>query len=158
MADSVEFSAFSKRELGRLAKTFTLMGEEAVEQSRKVAFEIAELARDEIKAAGYSRTKSAGAVRKVVDGATVSRTSKTGRLSFGFANQRLSGGGNTRQIWGGLEFGAPGNKYLQFPRWSGAYGKGSRGWFIYPTLRKIQPELTLRYIKAMGQAVKEWPN
>jgi hypothetical protein len=156
MADSVEFSAFTKRELGKLAKTFTLMGEDAVEQSRQVAFEIAELAKDKIRAAGYSRTKSAGAVRRVVDGATISRTSKTGRLSFGFANQRLSGGATTQKLWGGLEFGSA--KWKQFPTYSGRYGKGSRGWFIYPTLREVQPELTLKYIKAMNEAVKEWGN
>lgn len=156
MADSVEFSAFTKRELGKLAKTFSLMGEDAVEQSRQVAFEIAELAKDKIRAAGYSRTKSAGAVRRVVDGATISRTSKTGRLSFGFANQRLSGGATTQKLWGGLEFGSA--KWKQFPTYSGRYGKGSRGWFIYPTLREVQPELTLKYIKAMNEAVKEWGN
>lgn len=154
MADSVEFSAFSQRELRRLAKTFTLMGEEAVEKSREVAYEVSELAKDEIKATGNTRIKSREAVRRVVDGASVSRTSKTGRLSYGFAGQRFSGGATTQMLWGGLEFGS--SKYKQFPTWSGRFGKGSRGWFIYPTLRKIQPELTNRYLKAMNEAIKGW--
>ena len=154
MADSVEFSAFTQRELGRLAKTFTLMGDEAVENSRQVAFDIAEMAKDEIRSAGYRRTKSGQAVKRVVDGASVSRSSKTGRLSYGFAGQRFSGGATTQMLWGGLEFGS--DKYKQFPNWSGRYGRGSRGWFIYPTLRKIQPELTKKYIKAMADVVKRW--
>jgi hypothetical protein len=155
-ADSVEFSAYSKRELASLAKTFSAMGDESVESARKVSYEIASLAQDKIKSAGYSRTKSAGAVRKVVDGSTVSRTSKTGRLSFGFASQRFSGGATTQQLWGGLEFGS--NKFKQFPVWSGRYGSGSRGWFIYPTLRQIQPELTLKWIREVNNVIKNWKN
>ena len=154
MADSVEFSAFSQRELRRLAKTFTTMGEDAIEKSRQVAYQIAEMAKDEIKATGNTRIKSKDAVKRVVDGASISRTSKTGRLSYGFAGQRFSGGATTQMLWGGLEFGS--NKYKQFPSWSGRYGKGSRGWFIYPTLRKIQPELTGLYLKAMNEAISDW--
>lgn len=156
MADSVEFSAFTQRELGKLAKTFTLMGDDAVEESRKVASDIAEFAKDEIKSAGYSRTKSGKVVRRVVDGASISKSSKTGRLSYGFAGQRFSGGATTQMLWGGLEFGSL--KYKQFPSYSGRYGKGSRGWFIYPTLRKIQPELTGKYLRAMAEVIKRWGN
>ena len=156
MADSVEFSAFTQRELGKIAKTFTLMGDDAVEESRKVASDIAEFAKDEIKSAGYSRTKSGKAVRRVVDGASISKSSKTGRLSYGFAGQRFSGGATTQMLWGGLEFGSL--KYKQFPSYSGRYGKGSRGWFIYPTLRKIQPELTGKYLRAMAEVIKRWGN
>lgn len=155
-ADSVDFSAYSKRELASLAKTLTLMGDDAVEGARKVSYEIATLAQSKIKEAGYSRTKSAGAVRKVVDGSTVSRSSKTGRLSFGFAGQRLSGGASTQQLWGGLEFGS--DRFKQFPSWSGRFGKGSRGWFIYPTLRSIQPQLTLMWMKEVNNVIKNWKN
>ena len=155
MADNVEFSAFSKRELGKLAKTFMVMGEDAVARSKEVAFDIALLAKDRIRNAGYGRTKSAGAVRRVVDGVTVSKTSKTGQLSYGFAGQRFSGGANTRQLWAGLEFGS--YKWRQFPVRSPRYGaKGNQGYFIYPTLRATQPELTLRYLSEMNKVVEEW--
>lgn len=154
MADNVQFSAFTQRELRRLAKTFTLMGDEAVEESRRIAFEIANQAQEEIKKEGYQRTKSSGAIKRVVDGATVSRTSKTGRLSYGFARQRFSGGATTQKLWGGLEFGSSIRK--QFPPRSPRYGKGSRGYFIYPTLRKIQPELTANYLRAMNKVVSNW--
>jgi hypothetical protein len=155
MADNIEFSAFTKRELGKLAKTFQTMGDEAVEESRKVAYDISILAESEIKSAGYSRTKANKAVRRVVDGASVSRSSKTGRLSYGFANQRLSGGGSTRILWQGLEFGS--KKFKQFPTWSGRAPRGgSNGYFIFPTLRKIQPQLTLKYLQAMNKVVENW--
>jgi hypothetical protein len=156
MADNVEFSAFTKRELASLAKTFKSMGDNAVEESRRIAYDIANLAQEEIKKEGYQRTKSSAAVRRVVDGSTISRTSKTGQLSYGFARQRFSGGGTTQQLWGGLEFGS--KRFKQFPAYSGRYGAGSRGYFIFPTLRKIQPKLTAMYLQAMNKVVKEWSN
>jgi len=166
MADNLELSAYSQRELKSLAKTFKLMGDDAVEESRKVAYEITNLAKSEIRKAGYTRYVSAGAVRRVVDGASISRTSKTGLLSIGFAGQRFSGGATTQKLWGGLEFGSSVRprkdgtvrRFNQFPTWSGRYGGGSRGWFIYPSLRKIQPELTLMYLRAMNKAVARWSN
>lgn len=154
MADSVQFSAFSQRELKSLAKTFQAMGDEAVEKSKAVAYEISQISKTEIAQAGYGRTVSAKGVRRVVDGASISRTSKTGRLSYGFANQRFSGGGSTKILWRGLEFGS--KNFKQFPSFSGRFGRGSKGYFIFPTLRKIQPQLTLKYIKAMNDAVKGW--
>lgn len=156
MADNVEFSAFSKRELNRLAKVFNLMGDDAIAESRKVASEIAEEAKQEIKSAGYTRTKSAKVVQRIVDGASLSKTSKTGRLSYGFASQRFSGGATTQMLWGGMEFGTNNPKLRQFPTYSGSMGSGSTGWFIFPTLRKLQPKLTLQYIEAMNKVVKNW--
>lgn len=155
MADD-GLSAYSKRELAQVAKAFTLMGDDAVDEAKSFAGEMASFALERIRAAGYTRTKSARAVQATVDGAKISKSSKTGRIDLGFATQRLSGGGNTRQLWGGLEFGS--NRYRQFPSWSGRYGGGSRGWFIYPTLREIQPELTRKWEVATDNIVKRWAN
>ena len=64
------------------------------------------------------------------------------------------GGATTRDLWGGEEFGS--NKFKQFPIWSGSQGRGSRGWFIYPTLRRLQPEIIQRWETAFDQILKEW--
>ena len=149
-------SQYSQRELRQLAKAFNLMGDEAVSEAKEAAGKMAEFARDEIKQAGYRRQKAAGAVKAVVDGTKVSKSSKTGRLDIGFASQRLSGGGNTQKLWAGLEFGS--DRFKQFPSYSGRYGRGSRGWFIYPTLRKIQPELTKQWEQTADAIVKKWAN
>ena len=156
MADSVEFSPFSKRELASLAKTFAAMGDESVEAARKISYDIAELAKHEIKFAAAARTKNNAGARRIAEGATISRTSKTGRLSYGFDGQRFSGGGSTKILWRGLEFGS--RRFKQFPEWSGRYGRGSRGWFIYPSLRKIQPQLTLMWMKEVNNVIKNWKN
>ena len=135
-------SAYSQRELRQLAKAFSLMGDDAVEESKRIAGTLAEYATKEIQSAAYRRTKAAGAVRRVADGAKVSKSSKTGRIDIGFASQRLSGGGNTQKLWAGLEFGS--NRYKQSPSYSGRVGRGSRGWFIYPTLPRWQPSAASR--------------
>ena len=153
MADE-GLSAYSKRELARVAKAFSLMGDEAVDEAKSVAGNLAAYAANEIKSAARQRTKSARAVQAVADGAKVSKSSKTGRIDIGFASQRLSGGGNTQKLWAGLEFGS--NRYRQFPSYSGRLGRGSRGWFIYPTLRRIQPELTKKWEDAADSIIKKW--
>jgi hypothetical protein len=75
-------------------------------------------------------------------------------MSFGFASQKFSGGGTTQQLWGGYEFGS--NKYRQFPIWSGREGRGSKGWFIYPTLKAEQPQIVTQWAEAFSQIVKVW--
>jgi hypothetical protein len=91
---------------------------------------------------------------RIASGAKVSKTSKIGEISYGFASQKFSGGGTTRDLWGGLEFGS--NKFKQFPVWSGRYGRGSRGWWIYPTLRDIQPEIIKRWNEGFSSIVKRF--
>jgi hypothetical protein len=153
MADE-GLSAYSQRELRQVAKAFTLMGDEAVAEARQASNSLAEFALGRIREAGLQRQVSGRAVERVVSGAKVSKTSKTGLISLGFASQRFSGGATTQRLWAGLEFGS--DRFKQFPRWSGRYGGGSRGWFIYPTLRKIQPELTDKWEQSVDQIVKKW--
>jgi len=155
MADD-GLSAYSKKELRQLAKAFSLMGDDAIAQAKIISYDLANYAKNEIASAGSQRDKAAKGTQRVVDGATISKSSKTGRLSYGFAGQRFSGGATTQMLWRGLEFGS--TRFKQFPNWSGRYGGGSRGWFIYPTLRDIQPELTERWTNEMNDVVKVWGN
>jgi len=50
-------------------------------------------------------------------------------------------------------------KYPNMPRWSGPMpkGPGSRGWFIYPTIRALQPEIIKEFEEISYHALlKEW--
>jgi hypothetical protein len=157
MADD-GLSAYSKRELRQVAKVLSEMGDDAADEARRLSYDLATYALSEIKQAAYQRRVSAAGIRKVVDGAKLSRTSKTGQISFGFAGQRFSGGATTKLLWGAYEFGTKRNDLPQFPQYSGRYGGGSRGWFIYPTLRRIQPELTERWTDTISKVLKKWGN
>jgi hypothetical protein len=91
---------------------------------------------------------------RIAEGAKVKKSSKIGEITYGFAAQKFSGGATTKTIWGGSEFGS--NKYKQFPVWSGREGRGSKGWFIYPTLRRIQPYIVSEWTASFSRILKEW--
>ena len=146
--------SYDKAELRAILRSFKAMDEEATNQAKKASSELAEYVKSSVvDAAALTRTNRAGSLR-LATGATVSKSSKVGEISYGFARQKFSGGGTTQQLWGGLEFGS--NRYKQFPVWSGREGRGSRGWFIYPTLRSIQPEIVRRWEESFDKIVKEF--
>jgi hypothetical protein len=144
--------SYDKAELRAIVRSFKAMDDEATDQAKKVTSELADFVRGKIIDAA-SRTNNL-LDNRVAAGSKVSKSSKIGEISFGFARDRVSGGGTTQQLWGGAEFGS--NKYKQFPIWSGREGRGSRGWFIYPTLRSVQPEILKRWEQSFSKIVKEF--
>jgi hypothetical protein len=149
---ATEAISYDKAELRAILRSFKAMDEEATNQARSQTSKLADFVRGKIiSAASNSSNKVAP---KIAQGSKVSKSSKIGEISFGFASQKLSGGGTTQQLWGGNEFGS--NKFKQFPIWSGKEGRGSRGWFIYPTLRSIQPDIVKRWEESFSTIIKKW--
>lgn len=146
--------AYDRRELAQLIKAFKAMDAEATKVAAQSGFELSEFVAGKVKSAGYSRYINPTAVRRIVDGVSVSKTSKVGQVSYGFARQRFSGGGTTRQLWPGFEFGS--KRFKQFPTYSGRFGRGGRGWFIFPTLRTLQPELVRKWEEKFSDILKIW--
>ena len=146
--------AYDRKELAQLLKAFKAMDDEAAKVAAETGYEFSKFTAGEIKQAGYTRYINPEAVRRIVDGGSVSKTSKVGQVSYGFARQRFSGGGTTRMLWPGFEFGS--KKFKQFPTYSGRFGRGGRGWFIYPTLRKLQPELVRKWEAKFDEILKNW--
>jgi len=143
--------SYDKADLRRITGAFKAMDEEAIAAAKRESSALAEFAQGRIKEKSNTRGIAA---QRIAQGSRVSKSSKIGELSFGFASQKFSGGATTQQLWGGNEFGS--NKYKQFPIWSGREGRGSRGWFIYPTLREIQPEIITQWENAFDRILKEW--
>ena len=150
---ATEGISYDKAELRAIIKSFKAMDDEALAQAKEATSELATFVQGKIKATAASRTRNL-VDNRVADGSKVSKSSKVGEISFGFAGQKLSGGATTQQIWGGVEFGS--NKYKQFPVWSGREGRGSRGWFIYPTLSSVQPEIIKKWEESFSKIVKEY--
>ena len=143
--------SYEKRDLMAIVKVLKAMDDEATNQAKQESGAIAEFAQGKIK----ERASGRGVVAsRIADGSRVSKSSKIGEISFGFATQRFSGGATTQMLWAGTEFGS--NKFKQFPIWSGSTGRGSTGWFIYPTLRAIQPEIISKWENAFDKILKEW--
>lgn len=149
-----EAIAYNRQDLRDILKAFKAMDVQATEEAKNQSTALATYASQEIKQTAATRTKSGKAVTRVADGVRISKSSKIGEFSYGFASQKFSGGATTQTLWGGLEFGS--NKFKQFPSYSGRQGRGSRGWFIYPTLRRIQPELVNKWNLAFDRILKEW--
>jgi hypothetical protein len=149
-----ETIAYNKNDLRDIYKAFKLMDEQATEEARSQSAALAYFASEEIKQAARTRTKAGKVAERVADGVSISKSSKIGEFRYGFARQKFSGGATTQTLWGGVEFGS--NKFKQFPAYSGRQGRGSRGWFIYPTLRRIQPELINKWEASFNRIIKEW--
>ncbi len=143
--------AYDKAELRSIIFAYKAMDDEAIAKAKSVSNGLATYLQARIVDAAITRDLAS---IRIATGARVSKSSKIGEISFGFASQKFSGGGTTQQLWGGYEFGS--NKYRQFPIWSGKYNRGSKGWFIYPTLRAEQPQIIAQWQEAFSQIVKVW--
>jgi hypothetical protein len=90
----------------------------------------------------------------IAQGGKVSKSSKVGEISFGFASQRFSGGADTKRLWAGMEFGS--NKWKQFPARTPKFRQGNYGYFIYPTLKAAQPHIISEWQDAFSKIIKEF--
>jgi hypothetical protein len=150
MADDIQIG-WDKSDLRRVTASFKAMDAEAIAQAKIVSGALATYVQGRIVDAALTRDLAS---IRIATGARVSKSSKIGELSFGFVSQKFSGGGTTQQLWGGYEFGS--NRLKQFPIWSGKEGRGSKGWFIYPTLRAEQPNIIAKWENAFTEILKEW--
>jgi hypothetical protein len=149
---AIEPIAYDKSDLRGILQAFKAMDDQAVSEAKAVSNGLATYVQSKIIATAGGRPNKAAS--RVAEGSRVSKSSKIGELSFGFVSQKFSGGATTQQLWGGYEFGS--NKYKQFPVWSGREGRGSRGYFIYPTLRAEQPHIIAEWENAFTKILKEW--
>ena len=148
---ATETIAYDKADLRGIITAFKAMDEQAVSEAKAVSNGLATYLQSKIiSAASGTRNR---ADDRIAGGSRVSKSSKIGEISFGFVSQKFSGGGTTQQLWGGYEFGS--NTKKQFPVWSGRQGRGSRGWFIYPTLRAEQPHIIAQWENAFSKILKE---
>ena len=149
---ATESISYDKSDLRGIIGAFKGMDDQAVAEAKGVSNGLATYLQGKIILAAGGRPNDAAS--RIAEGSRVSKSSKIGELSFGFVSQKFSGGGTTQMLWGGYEFGS--NKFKQFPVWSGREGRGSRGYFIYPTLRAEQPHIIAQWEQAFSKILKEW--
>ena len=152
MAD--EAISYDRKELRAVIGAFKAMSDEAVNAAKRESSALAEFASDKIKQAAGTRTVSGVAAQRIASGVRISKSSKVGEFSYGFASQRFSGGATTQTLWAGMEFGS--NRFKQFPNRTPTKGRGNTGYFIYPTLRQIQPQLVRQWEEAFNRILKEY--
>lgn len=148
MASPEQVDAYNRREIRQIAAAFKAMDEQAIKEAQETGSALAEFLRGKIITKSFGRQKATQVATSISQGSKVSKSSKVGELSIGFASQRFSGGGTTKELWGGMEFGS--KKFRQFPTWN------PQGWFIYPTLRENQNELVKQWEARFAQIIERF--
>lgn len=149
-----EAIAYDRQQMRAVLGAFRAMDQEAIDQARKLSGQLASDAADRIKQAAAGRIVSGIAAQRIAYGVRISKSSKIGEFSYGFASQRFSGGATTKDLWAGMEFGS--YQFKQFPTRTPREGKGSAGYFIYPTLKAMQPYLVKEWQQGFRKILDEW--
>lgn len=152
--NQAEVEAYNRKEIRSVVKAFKAMDDVAVAEAKKVSGALADYALGKIQAAAGTREVAGKVAVRIAQGGKVSKTSKIGEISLGFASQKFSGGGTTRGLWGGMEFGS--NRFKQFPNRTPRQGRGNAGYFIYPTLKAAQPHIISEWQDAFSKIIKEF--
>ena len=152
MAEPVKVE-YDKQDLRQILRSYKAMSDEAVAESKKVGYELAQYLSGKIRS--YAVSTAPRGDDRIAANVKVSKSSKIGEFAYGFKSQRVfSGGANSLDLVYGLEFGSW--RYPQFPKRSPQRGRGSEGYFIYPTLRKYQPEVIKRWEESFERILKEF--
>jgi hypothetical protein len=161
--DSQRIFQYDEKELKKIALVIRKMGEEGKTQAREITSNLVDFAVNEIQGAARSHPRPKQATR-IADGVKISKSSVLGEFSLGFASQRFSGGATSQLtngepggigILAGVEFGA--RKQKQFlPRTARFGRRGNVGTFIWPTLRRIQPQIVKQWEDGFSKIVKKW--
>jgi hypothetical protein len=87
-------------------------------------------------------------------------------VTIGGSRGRVSGGANAGILLFGNEFGSDRNTFgsagnfpnggYKFPARTPREGRGNRGYWIFPTLKAMQPEITRRWKAAVGEVYENW--
>jgi len=154
---------YDKGELRKIIFAMKNMDEQSVLEAKEATGKLVEYAVNEIKqaASDHPRPKQA---RRIAEGVRISKSSRIGEFSLGFAGQKFSGGATTqlneqrgsgRGILAGVEFGS--NNLKQFQARTPTFGpRGNKGYFIWNTLRRIQPEIIKQWEESFAKIYKKW--
>jgi hypothetical protein len=136
------------------------MSDEAVTESKKMGYELAQYALGKIQSKASNIQE-----RRISETGRASKSSKIGEFSFGYQKTAFSGGANTSRntesappygkgILAGVEFGSSRNRNFR-PRTARYRGGGNSGYWINPTLRSIQPDLIDKWERSFDAILKK---
>jgi len=147
-------AAYNEQDLRQLKRAFKAMSDEAKDQSNKLGVRLAALMVSKIQSASSTTQQ-----KRISGTGRVSKASRIGEFSFGYARKDFSGGADTRKnsakeplygrgILAGIEFGS-----FNYPQFS---YRRKEGYFIYPTLKANQTAIIDKWEEAFTQIRKEW--
>jgi len=148
-----------------ILKTFSKMDDIAKTDMKKAANDIATVAASAVGSALQATPQGQALARSI----KVSPKSKTPFFTVGGSSVKLKNGTPVGEIALGVEFGAYQDRprkrkgkstnyvgYRQFQPRSPREGRGNAGYFIFPTLKALQPEITKRWVEQVDRIRREW--
>jgi hypothetical protein len=150
-------------DINAIRKTFKKMDEIAQNDMNRAAQQIAIEAASAVGSALQSTPQGQALARSI----RVSKSKTTPYFTVGGSTPRLSNGTPVGEIALGVEFGAYQNRprkrksgqytgYKQFQPRSPREGRGNAGYFIFPTLKALQPEITKKWVDQVDRIRREW--
>jgi hypothetical protein len=152
------------KDIQAILRTFKNMDDIAKEDMKKTVKEISNDAASSIGSALQATPQGQALARSI----KVSNSYKRGPvISIGGDNPKLKNGTPVGAIALGVEFGAYQNRprnrksgeyigYKQFQPRSPREGRGNAGYFIFPTLKALQPYITKRWVDEVDRIRREW--
>jgi len=148
-----------------LLKALTLMDKEANFQLKNDVYAISAWTAQNIQQAGYAHPfypKQAAIAAATVRAAR----DRVPTVYIGGSKGRASGGANAGQILFGNEFGGDRNAFgnknafanggYRFPPRTSREGRGNTGYWIFPTLKAMQPEIKRKWFVAVNKVMDNW--
>jgi len=148
-----------------LLKALNAMGKEAQIPLKDDVYSISAWTAENIKQAAYVHPyypKQAVIVAQSVRAAR----DRVPAVYVGGGKGRASGGANAGQLLFGNEFGGNRNAFgnlsafpnggFRFPPRTSREGRGNSGYWIFPTLKALQPEIKKRWLKAVDDVFDLW--
>ena len=152
-------------DINAIRKTFKKMDDIAKDDMNRAAQQIAIEAASAVGSALQSTPQGQAIARSI----RVSPKSKTPFFTVGGSSVKLKNGTPVGEIALGVEFGAYQDRqrkrkgkstnyvgYRQFQPRSPREGRGNAGYFIFPTLKALQPEITRKWVEQVDRIRREW--
>jgi hypothetical protein len=143
-------------ELRALLNTFSKMGKAANKDLRDASYSIARDVASDLSASASGAGSIGGnpfQAQAVAQGIRPYRD-RIAKIRINGKRPVVSGGGSVEDLLWGAEFGS--NRYGQFPRRSPREGRGNRGYFIFPTLKRLQPKIRRDWVAAVNKVADQW--
>jgi hypothetical protein len=148
------------KDLRDFLRVMNSMGKEANTELKKEVLKISEMTATALRFSASSKRQ------KIIANTIKARYDRLPTVSIGGSKKITSysrNGGTVGDMLYGVEFGAI-KGYLKnggrsfptrsYPTPSG----GNTGWWIFPTLRKMQPEIRRRWYQAVDELIDQWSN
>jgi hypothetical protein len=148
-----------------LLKALNVMDKEAQYELKNEVYAISSWTAKGIQQAGFAHPIYPKQASIVAASVKPSRD-RVPTVRVGGSRGRVSGGANAGQLLFGNEFGGDRNTYgnlnafpnggYRFPARTAREGRGNTGYWIFPTLKAMQPEIKKRWFAACNKVMDSW--